>query len=540
MGYVTTPDGRTIFAPDAFGGGPTPFDSDLGGAPAMPPQPDVAPAAIAPTSALDQQASALPDGPQLAPVPTPAPQQLKPDFEAPLPAPPTPAQQKATAQQAAYDASPAGLQAKADAEYQTAQAQKQEAINQSLAAETGKNDEILAARREADDKAKEIEAKKTAYQAQYDQTREQKQTQLEALQQQANDVKITDGGYSGGQRIGMLIAAAISGIGNALAGKGGDANPVLQMMKDHADQSIRLQMDQRDQLQRKAGQAEHMLDRFDSFSHDKIAQFDAARSVAYNNLANQIETAGAKAANPIAKANASQAAAQLRAEGAAHGQSAADRATAHEVQQQQLGLQKQANAIAGGHLALAKDQFEWQRTKDQEQLDLEAAKLEQAGNKKAADDYQKFGVPGAKMVDKDGKSVPMTAIGSDSEVGKVREKMAATKTMVGILDQALRLRTGYSSSVTDREEWQKARMPSASELSAATISNSSKAISAPLTQRPFAIPPPALHKLARRFSATRRTPSIRTSPTATRLSSTSRTSSRRPRLHRTWSVTSRG
>lgn len=53
-----------------------------------------------------------------------------------------------------------------------------------------------------------------------------------------------------------------------------------------------------------------------------------------------------------------------------------------------------------------------------------------------------------------GAKTDFVAIGDKSDVGKLRAKVAANTTIVHLLDQALRLRTGYSNNnVADRDEW---------------------------------------------------------------------------------------
>jgi hypothetical protein len=70
---------------------------------------------------------------------------------------------------------------------------------------------------------------------------------------------------------------------------------------------------------------------------------------------------------------------------------------------------------------------------------------------KNADNLQKYGVGGIQYAD----GSPFIAQGTPEAVEDVRKKVAAARYLTGLIDEARRLRTGYSSSATNRAEWKK-------------------------------------------------------------------------------------
>jgi hypothetical protein len=160
------------------------------------------------------------------------------------------------------------------------------------------------------------------------------------------------------------------------------------MMQDQRDQSIKLQMDKRNQLKDRGQMAEHDLDRYEAFSKDKHAQFLAASAASDADLARQLQMTAAKYAGPEAQQRAQAAIAALGQSSVDKQRQAVEVASQHDVKQQELGLQKQQVGIAAGHLALAttdanRNYAEGVRRWDLERTDKlkeEEAKAAAAGN----------------------------------------------------------------------------------------------------------------------------------------------------------------
>lgn len=148
--------------------------------------------------------------------------------------------------------------------------------------------------------------------------------------------------------IGMVLA----GIGQGMMRQGGP-NPVLQMMQDRMKEAVQLQIDQRDQLTAKLGRAKDTRSEADQSGAGRLAEVDRGVAQAEHVLAKQFDLAANNAADPATKAAALAAKAQLLDSSNQHHESFIKLQSEHDVQQQQLGMQRQQVAIAGGHLSLA-------------------------------------------------------------------------------------------------------------------------------------------------------------------------------------------
>lgn len=170
-----------------------------------------------------------------------------------------------------------------------------------------------------------------------------------------------------GRKVSWGIGMILAGIGQGMQRQSGP-NPVLAMLQQNIHDANAEQMTQRDALVQKLG--------FDRETGKDAAQYHATRQaeidkrdgLAYTALGKQLEEAAVKSADPVARANGLKEAANVRAMGDERLKSYIQLQSEHDHQQQQIG-------IAGGHLALERKKFDWEKDKDQQQLDINAAKL---------------------------------------------------------------------------------------------------------------------------------------------------------------------
>lgn len=281
---------------------------------------------------------------------------------APVTRPPSPDQQLALAQ---------GKQGAAD-QTSLGAIDTQEAVNRAKAASD------LSAFNAHDENAKKLEDDRKSWQAEYAKTHQQKQAYVDATLKDVDNFHVDPNKYEKemglGDHLRWGIGMVLAGVGQAMQHQGGP-NPVLQMLQDKMHQSVVAQMDQRDQLKERAGRAEHQLDKYDAFSQNRDAQMNLLDARNDKLLASTLMTSAAKYADPQAQANAQKEAATLLQSSAEKAEKAAQFAAGNDIAKKQLATSQANTAIAGGHLALAQKQFDWTKDKDQQTLDLEAAKL---------------------------------------------------------------------------------------------------------------------------------------------------------------------
>src|SRR6188474_1112604 len=414
--------------PDAviqgMGWGPPPIDDSLVGAPVgiMPPMP-------------------VPSAPAPAPVPAPLPAQM------PSPAPPVDRggaggapQKPPTLAQQQGDAT--NTQNRADYAAQSA-------LGQQVNAKLGEAEQVLQAQADHQKRLDDIGTERARLADEKKKSTIVMQSAADAAEKRLDNYKVDPGQYWNnlglGNHIGLYIAMALSGVGNALQGKGSEPNPVIQMIQQRARDNILAQQDERNQLGQQAERALQRVDRNRKFFGDQESDLLLKESQVDKQLATSIGLASAKSADANIRANGAAESAKLIQSSADKKAQAVERAVNHDIQNKQLG-------ISAGHLQLGRDQFQHQVYKDLQELDLKAKALAQKGDIKGSEVYQKFGVPGVTHDD----GTPFVATGSAEGIDKVRNKVAAAKTIVGLLDQARDVRTGYSNNnVASREEWQR-------------------------------------------------------------------------------------
>jgi len=277
---------------------------------------------------------------------------------------------------------------------QAAAAQEQHLVNQQAADDLRVNADDLRAK-----------------QAESDKVRGQKEAAVAAAMAEVDNYKVDPHRYwnnaSTGQKVSWFVAMALTGLGELLQNgkvtKG--VSPIVEQLHAVIDKDVRDQVDRREQLKEKLGRARDSVDQWDRFSSNQEARILGQRAQKKELAAQMLLTAASKFGSDAAIANGMKGAAEIRKSAAKDAMAAVDLAHGHAMQEGQLANAKQNTAIAGGHLALAKKQFEWTKDYQQQSLDVEAAKLAQAGNKKGSEDLRKFGVgaPPKTVVGEDGK-----------------------------------------------------------------------------------------------------------------------------------------
>lgn len=157
--------------------------------------------------------------------------------------------------------------------------------------------------------------------------------------------------------IGMYVMAALAGLGQVIDHKDPTKNPVIEMMDAENQKDVNAQLDQRAQLGKKTARLKGDLADASTDAAGRQTEFYKRMATLSEGAARQIEAAGAHLAVPQAQANALQAAAAIRLHAADYVEKAGDKQWSQTFQQQTADRADkraaQANAIAGGHLALA-------------------------------------------------------------------------------------------------------------------------------------------------------------------------------------------
>lgn len=318
----------------------------------------------------------------------------------------------------------------------------------------------MAAYKQYDAQSAELKKQQAALAADTQKIHLQKQAFVDATMRDVDSYKIDQSKYVKEMGLGTMagwgIAMILSGIGDALQGKTGP-NAVTQMLQDKIHTSVQLQLDARDQLEKKGQRAQHDLDKYDAFSKDRMATMNLMEAQYEKRLAMMIQEAAVKSKDPMARARGEKEAGDLLISSADKAQKAGEAAATNEVAKKQLGVAQGHLALAGQQFGLEKQKFGWQKEKDTVEIGLKATK-----EKADASSKEKQLAVAAPTVD--GKVGPLT--NKDGSVAQFRSAEIAQKTsdmvagataynrLVGKMAAALKDHGGSSTWVKG-EDWQR-------------------------------------------------------------------------------------
>lgn len=401
-------------------------------------------------------------------------------------------QAKQSAAQAAYDASPEGQLVKATAGVTGA-------LGQEKAIATASGD--LAAQ-EADQNAKDIEDRNARAQGIRDDQAKQAQERADGLAKLHADYdkatseeakyKIDDGrrwnDLSTGRKVLAGISVILSGLGDALQHRNGP-NPAITLIMDAIKDDVNAQVREREQLGRVVDRKRNSMDMYEKQTGSMREAGTLKLAEEYKRTADQLEATAAKYANPKAKLNAMNAAAELDLRANQLLGTSAEARFNRDMQRGQLANAQANTGIAGGHLALAGKQFVYQQKKDARDELIETAKIDAMGDKtgakaaaaqKAGD--QELGMPAPPEVQKDAdgrmitddkgepvlnRAAPLvqqdgtTWHAPDKETRRaLGTKMAAAVEIANIMDEAMEIRdkSGGESAAGNSDEYQRLKV----------------------------------------------------------------------------------
>jgi hypothetical protein len=467
MALVTSPYGPQFLLPDYMvpperGGEMPPLNADLLQVAGAPPPPPPPPPPTAPpprdgvrpgtTQSIGQgvfdnetapppiTTSAEPPPVAVPPVQAVPPAAVPAQASAPPPAAPMTASQAANETQAAYQDLTTAAQKATDVKVQHA-------------------NEVLAAReqhqRDQEQIVKEADKERQALDAE----RANKRASMDAIRTKLDNTKIDPDRYwhnaSTGKQVGWLIGMIMSGMGQAMGGKGAERNPVLGMLDQVIERDIKLQEDARDQLEKQFGRARQDINDLDRFSSDRDARALARLAQGKELLAGRMEMTAAKHAAPMAQAELLKTAALYRKEAAEAGDAAIERAAQAAHRDKQARLAESSNALAWVKRADDRADADRRFKLEERRIFEEAQKAIQQGNLKQADAIVKGAIGGAVdekgdlqlLKQKDGQ-VFIVDDKAKPELVKQRSAVQDLHNYMGQIRQ-LREKHGGTSSTTD-------------------------------------------------------------------------------------------
>lgn len=475
FGNYTTPDGRTVQFPHAL----------AQNFPGLTPQQDLQPNDLGLMDPTAMEAGA-PSSPMPSPAQPPGSGVTLPPpvpvSDAPFPTPPAP---QATPQAAPQPATP---MPKTDAELSKV------GISGALGAQTAAVDKAAeAGARLAETQAQEQRAMADAYAA-----RNAKIVEQETLRQRAAEEKIRKtqaatleadqatkayADHKVDRSIDHPVLAAISlglsSIGSSMAGKPGEI-PALNILLQQMDKKVQLQLADRAKLKDVATAKTSAIDRVRLAGDDHVATYNLAMAGETEKAMRKIEEIKARSGSDQVKANADVMLAGLAEKRATLLGGAVERRLALDEQQAQRAQQakQHAQSLGFSYSQLAETRRHNQATERAAMANvaMEAEKLAasgQAAKAKAIAERGMGGVPeiikdesGKPVLDKDGNPQLRYGLmkmadgstwlpdGGENEVRDLRKLKASTDTLVGLLDEAKRLRTGWTSDTARSAEWQ--------------------------------------------------------------------------------------
>src|SRR5262245_241136 len=399
-------------------------------------------------------------------------------------APAAPASQRSAAQQRPM--SPDEKLARAELKQSEADRVGMEAIADETAVQRQQARAEVDAYAAYDKQAQAAREQQKAFAAESAKVHAEKTAQVGALTKQADDYKVDRNKFINqlgiGGKVQWGIAMVLSSIGQAMMRQGGP-NPVLQMLQDKISESVNAQLDERDQLRRRAVGAQHELDKYDAYSKDRQAQALALEARAEHDLGMMLKESAAKSKDAQAIANGEKAAADILKSSAEKAQKSAEFASTNDIARKQLAV-SQANLGVSQFSAretqrhnLATEQLTGQ------QRDLEALKLERQGKDNEAKLVRERSIggaasltpvdkaeakPGEKYVTKDGQKYRMDLgierqkdgsvwipTGTEASVTDLQKQHPVATSLVGTIDKILALGPEWLSDTGNSDKKQK-------------------------------------------------------------------------------------
>jgi hypothetical protein len=214
-----------------------------------------------------------------------------------------------------------------------------------------------------------------------------KQQALDAAVKTEADYKIDDNrrwsNLSTGRKILAGISVALSGLGDAFMNRTGP-NLAFGIIKDALEQDVAAQVRERENLGKRIGIAKSSIDNYRQITGDMADAHKLKLSEEYDRIAQQVRASAAQYGSDKAKLRGEALALQFEQAGAAIRTSAAESAFNRDYQRSQLENARRQTNISAGNLALNQKQFDWSKEYQGKQLQLQAAALENETNKQAA------------------------------------------------------------------------------------------------------------------------------------------------------------
>lgn len=390
------------------------------------------------------------------------------------------AMDRQAAQQAAFASTPEGQARAAAAQAQDTSAQQAATARgqgyvegQEMSAQAGIEDQGLKrADRIREQSAQEMAARQKGL--------ADKQAALDTAVKTEADYKIDDNrrwsNLSTGRKILAGISVALSGLGDAFMNKTGP-NLALGIIQGAIHDDVAAQIREREQLGKRIGTAKNSIDNYRQITGDMADAHKLKLAEEYDRVSQQIRASAAQYGSDKAKLRGEQMALAFDQQGAALRSQAAESAFGRDTTRANLENARRQTNISAGHLSLANKQFEYSKTVQERQLQMQAAaldneaqKLAAAGNAKAAEQVGKLGIPAppTSTTDKDGNVVMQPGgvlqnpdgspllVGTEDEAKELRNKMAVTHRLIADIDEIreIRNRVGGESSLlnsTDRQ-----------------------------------------------------------------------------------------
>lgn len=263
-------------------------------------------------------------------------------------------------------------------------------------------------------------------------------------------------------QVAIGIAAALAGMGNALAGQGGP-NPVMEQLRQTMEDDIRAQMADREDRAQRIGMRGQQIDRYRNLAGDRVAGFNARMAEEMERQARDLESLAATYGSEKAKANALNIAGQFRQRKAEYVAGAAqtqwDRDLAAAKQAEDVRHSRAAERLQGWSIAENKRQADQDLKYKYDALKIDAAKLDAAGRadeakalRAAGEQAYKLEIPNTKT-----KSGSPVMGRSEKEAQDLRSTQAGVESGARAIDEIVNvLRTvGPQTDLAESPEWQR-------------------------------------------------------------------------------------